>query len=111
MNTIIKPEPLLDSLFLGHKMSLLVLLGLSKDRNDRFPNPFRYFNKWNMPEAWEKYPFWAQPPRIVPYRKSPPPLPSWVGQSIQFWTSLAICRYRKQSILFPDKTNNRDYNW
>ena len=32
--------------FLSHKLHLLALLGLFTDRNDRFPYPFIYFNKW-----------------------------------------------------------------
>ena len=28
-----------------------------------------------IPEAWKRYPFWAEPPRIGHYREYPPPLP------------------------------------
>ena len=48
------------------------------DRNDTFPYPFIYFNSWNpcilmhIPEAWQRSPFRAEPPRIGPYRTSSP---------------------------------------
>ena len=34
-------------LFHTHKTHLLALLGLSTDRQDKFPYPFIYFNKWD----------------------------------------------------------------
>ena len=38
----------------SHKMNLVALLGLFTDRNDAFPYPFKYFNKWIKfsPKIW-----------------------------------------------------------
>ena len=68
-------------LFHHHKMHLLALMASHfTDRNDYPPYPFIYFNKRNpypfmvfhTPEAWNKYPFRAEPPRIGHYREYPP---------------------------------------
>ena len=63
--------------FCSHKMNLLALLGLFTDRNDSFPYPFIYFNcivkslLFYTPEAFKRYPFYAEPPCICHYRESP----------------------------------------
>ena len=38
----------------------------------RFSYPFIHLNLRNPYEAWKRYPFWAEPPRIGHYREYPP---------------------------------------
>ena len=35
--------------------------------------------RFYIPPAWKGFPFWAEPPRIVHYRESPPPPPGVYG--------------------------------
>ena len=65
-------------LLLGHIMNLLALWTIFTDRNDRFPYPFIYFNKWNpypfihlKPEKGG--PFQAGSPRMGSYGEYSPP--------------------------------------
>ena len=68
--------------FYVHKMRMLALLGpftdqmthfrtLSYTATNEIPIPFL------IPEAWERYPVQAEPPRIGNYRSTPPPPPDW----------------------------------
>ena len=60
--------------FHSHKMRHLVLLGHFTNRNDKFPNPYIYFNYWipcpfHIPGDWKR--------GFFPYRQLyPPPPPS-----------------------------------
>ena len=54
---------------------MLALLGPFTDPNDRFPHPFVLQRvkslPFHIPEAWKRYPFRAEPPRIGHYREYP----------------------------------------
>ena len=59
--------------FHSHKMRHLVLLGHFTNRNDKFPNPYIYFNYWipcpfHIPGDWKR--------GFSPYRQLYPPPPS-----------------------------------
>ena len=59
-------------LFHSHKMGLSALIGPFTGRNDRFPYPYTSTTKslpFHIPEAWKRYPFRAEPPRIGHYRE------------------------------------------
>ena len=78
-------------LFHSHKMHLVPLLGLLKDRNDTFPYHFIYFNKWNPylsygPKAWKSNPLsWRSLPVQVIIGSTPRDL-----KPFQFYMTL-IC--------------------
>ena len=61
-------------LFHSHKMGLSAVIGPFTCRNDRFPYPYTSTTKslpFHIPEAWKRYPFRAEPPRIGHYREYP----------------------------------------
>lgn len=62
--------------FHSHKMRHLVLLGHFTNRNDKFPNPYIYFNYWipcpfHIPGDWKR--------GFSPYRQLYPPPPPASG--------------------------------
>ena len=56
-----------------YEVHLVALLGLFIDRKDRFPYPFiievKSLPPFHIPEAWQRYPFRAESPRLGHYRK------------------------------------------
>ena len=56
---------------------MLARLGPFTDPNNRFPHPFVLQRvkslPFHIPEAWKRYPFRAEPPRIGHYREYPLP--------------------------------------
>ena len=60
-------------------MNLLAHLGLCTNQNDRFPNPFIYFEQqvkslpFHIPKPLKRFPFQTELPRIGHYRKFSPP--------------------------------------
>ena len=64
----------------NHKVCVrnISMKGPFKYLNDRFPYPFIYSTREiptlsYIPEAWKRYPFRAEPPRIGHYMEYPPP--------------------------------------
>ena len=65
--------------FHDHKMNLLAHLGICTNQNDRFPDPFIYFDQqvkslpFHIPKPLKRFPFQTELPRIGHYRKFSPP--------------------------------------